>query len=54
MASRFASVSEEETLKINEEWTPLNTKKATKSGVSLFDSMLIIINGNVASTKHNK
>ena len=35
-ASRFDSVSEEETLKINEEETPINTKKATKFCVSVF------------------
>ena len=39
MASLFASVSEE-TFKINEEGTLLNTKKATKFGVSLFDRFL--------------
>ena len=37
MASDFALVSEEETLTINEEQTPLNTKKVTKFGVSVFD-----------------
>ena len=41
MASSFASVSEEETLKINKEGTPLNTKKATKFGVSVFDGKFL-------------
>ena len=33
MASRFASISEEEILSINEEAVPKNTKMATKFGV---------------------
>ena len=33
MASRFASVSEEEILSMNEEAVPKNTKMATKFGV---------------------
>ena len=41
MASCFASVSEKGILKINEERTPLNTKKATKLVVSLFDSKVL-------------
>ena len=36
MASRFATVSEEEILAINEEAVPANTKRATKFGLSLF------------------
>ena len=42
MASRFVSVLEEEILKINEEGTPLSTKKATKFGVSLFGSKFLV------------
>ena len=34
MASRFTLVSEEKTLKINNDGTLLNTKKETKLGVS--------------------
>ena len=41
MASDFASVSEEETVKMNEEETPLNTKKTTKFGVSVFDGKFL-------------
>ena len=37
MASRFASVSEEEILSINEEAVPKNTKMATKFGVTVFN-----------------
>ena len=37
MASRFATVSKEEILAINEEAAPTNTaKKETKSGLSVF------------------
>ena len=41
MPSRFASVLEEEILKIIDEGIPLNTKKATKFGVSLFDDKFL-------------
>ena len=37
MAARFASVSEEEILSINEEAVPKNTKMATKFGVTVFN-----------------
>ena len=40
MASRFASVSEEEILSINEEAVPKNTKMATKFGVTVFNGKL--------------
>jgi len=36
MASRFASVTNEEILQINEEAVPENTKKATKFGLAVF------------------
>ena len=41
LASRFASVLEEEILKVNEEETPLKTKKATKFGVLVFDGKFL-------------
>ena len=40
MASRFALVSEEEILSINEEAVPKNTKMATKFGVTVFNGEL--------------
>ena len=40
MASRFASVSEEEILSMNEEAVPKNTKMATKFGVTVFNGKL--------------
>ena len=46
MASRFASISEEEIFKINKEGTPLNTKKATKFGVSVFNGKFFSLNVN--------
>ena len=36
MASRFASVTEEQILSINEAAVPKNTKKATKFGLTVF------------------
>ena len=40
MASRFASVSEEEIISMNEEAVPKNTKMATKFGVAVFNGKL--------------
>lgn len=40
MTSRFASVSEEEILSMNEEAVPKNTKMATKCGV-------VVVNGKL-------
>ena len=40
MASRFASVSEEKNISINEEAVPKNTKMATKSGFTVFNGKL--------------
>ena len=36
MASRFATVSKDEILALNEEAVPTNTKKETKFGLSVF------------------
>ena len=38
MASRFATVSKYEILAVNEAGAPTNTKKETKSGLSVFSS----------------
>ena len=40
MASRFASVTEEEILSMNEEAVPKNTKMATKFGLTVFNGKL--------------
>ena len=40
MASRFASISEKEILSLNKEAVPKNTKMATRSGVTVFNSKL--------------
>ena len=37
MASRFASVTSEEITQTNDEAVPENTKKATKSGLAVFE-----------------
>ena len=43
MASRFASVSEEEILSMDEEAVPKNTKMATKFGVTVFNGKLFYL-----------
>ena len=40
MTSRFASVSEEEIISLNEEAVPKNTKMATKFGAAVFNGKL--------------
>ena len=40
MASRFASVTEEQILSINEAAVPKNTKMATKFGLTVFNGKL--------------
>ena len=40
MASRFASISENKILSMNEEAVPKNTKMATKFGVTVFNGKL--------------
>ena len=39
MASRFATVSKDEILAVNEAAAPANTKKETKFGLSAFTSL---------------
>ena len=39
MASRFATVSKDEVLAVNEEAAPTNTKKETKFGLSAFTGL---------------
>ena len=43
MTSRFASVSEEEIISMNEEAVPKNTKMATKFGVTVFNGNLLYL-----------
>jgi len=47
MASRFASVSVEEIVSINEEAVPKNTKMATKFGFTVFNGKLLSLQPNI-------
>ena len=47
MASRFASVSEEEIVSINEEAVPKNTKMATKFGLTVFNGKLLSLQPHI-------
>jgi len=40
MASRFASVSEEEIISLNEEVVPKNTKMAPNFGLAVFNNVI--------------
>ena len=42
MASRFATVTEEQILAVNEAAVPENTKKATKFGLAVFTGMVLL------------
>ena len=50
MASRFASVSEEEIISINEEVVPKNTKMAPNFGLTVFNSKLFNLSNHILSS----
>ena len=54
MASRFASVSEEEILSINEEAVPKNTKMATKFGVTVFNGKFFNLSNLILQGEKSK
>ena len=47
MASRFALVSEEEIVSINEEAVPKNSKMATKFGLTVFNAKLLSLQPHI-------
>jgi len=50
MASRFASVSEEEIISINKEVVPKNTKMAPNFGLTVFNSKLFNLSNHILSS----
>jgi len=50
MASRFASVSEEEIISISEEVVPKNTKMAPNFGLTVFNSKLFNFSNHILSS----